>query len=136
MTSTVAVLRAATILAAFALSIGGPAVALGRDLTAAEQALIEAAVRKELSNPASARFKWMPIAKDGDLRYCALVDAKNRAGFYVGDLLFEATLTWRNGVLVEAAFGGVGSPNPNDARTINMTTLCAEAGYRDLTAAH
>lgn len=54
-----------------------------RQLTAQERALIQNTVVSELTDPDSAQFKMLPLAIASD-QYCALVNAKNRFGGYVG----------------------------------------------------
>jgi hypothetical protein len=58
-----------------------------RPLTSLERAGIEAAVKDQLNDPASATFRHNPY-RIGSTFYCARVNAKNRFGGYVGYRIF------------------------------------------------
>lgn len=109
--------------------------AMARNLTAKEKAIIAKAVKRELTDPESARFKWMPLANEVDMKspdvaatYCGLVNAKNKMGGYVGDKPFMAVLGWQKGKM-NAPFVMLRS---DDEILLNM---CAKDGYPDLSIA-
>jgi len=71
--------------------------AFARDLTAKEKEVIKKAVQEKLSDPESARFKWLSVSdaesrKSTGITYCGIVNAKNRFGGYVGDTLYYGLL--------------------------------------------
>lgn len=109
--------------------------AMARELTVKEKAVIMKAVRNELTDPESARFKWVKLAEEVDIKspdavsfYCGLVNAKNKMGGYVGDKPFLAILGWRHGKIHPAAFVQV-SGNASDEF---LFSKCAEKGYTNL----
>ena len=86
-TGDLTVLRFATFIASMALSSAAIAAAPSRPLTASEKAVVEHAIRAQLSDPDSAKFRHNPY-QTGSTWYCGLVNAKNRVGGYVGYRLF------------------------------------------------
>lgn len=112
--------------------------ALARDtLTAKEKATIEKAVKRELLDPESARFKWFKLAQDVDtkavdanINYCVLVNSKNSYGGYVGDKPFMAQLVWNQGKLDQKIYLYPRSEYPG----VDWH-MCAKQGYADPAAA-
>lgn len=111
------------------LLLAYPSIALGRDLTEDERAIIAAAVKKQLKDPDSAQFRWLPFVEDnlGKNAYCAWVNAKNGFGGYSGDTIFVTTVTF-NGEAIDdvSAVAIAGSEN---FRSETATALCRALGY-------
>ena len=88
-----------------------------RDLSPVERSIIADAVRSELKDPESARFKWgSPIRSEGEsvgFIYCGLVTAKNSLGGYTGDEIFMVVVIVRKStaIRVNKAFLGGGTVN-------------------------
>ena len=67
-----------------------------RELTALEKKAIAEKVSDQLKDPASAQFKWAKARANsptGTIPYCALVNARNSFGGYVGYKAFAVNLT-------------------------------------------
>lgn len=109
--------------------------AMARDvLTEKEKVIIMKAVKSELKDPESARFKWPKLAKDVDMKsdavainYCGLVNAKNSYGGYVGDRPFNAVLTWSKGRMDDLFVTAKIESDINIA-----VAVCSDFGYADL----
>jgi hypothetical protein len=116
-------------------------IAIAKDLSSQEKSIIEKAVKHELSDPESARFKWFNLSqeqqvamkeKDAAATYCGLVNAKNKMGGYVGDTPFLVVLSWSN--------GKVSPTNPFVMLAATdepggVLAACAKAGYSDIYSA-
>lgn len=118
----------------FVISLTGHE-AMARDtLTAKEKATIEKAVKRELLDPESARFKWFKLAQDVDMKapevyinYCVLVNSKNTYGGYVGDKPFMVAIGWNKG-----KFNQKVSPySPSTEYPEIDWQMCAKEGYAD-----
>lgn len=103
-----------------------------RDLTAAERAVVEMDIKKQLKDPDSARFKWLPYIEQPNGHYCGLVNAKNSYGGYTGDQPFYVMLVMPEGPIFAANVVGVGG---NEFRQRAIIQQCAEQGYTNLLAA-
>lgn len=95
-----------------------------RKLTKNEIAAIEEAVKDQLKDPESARFKHSMYVANGKGEYCGLVNSKNSYGGYVGDTPFMVMLI--NNGRPKAGFIGIGG---DDAVTQATIRLCHESGY-------
>lgn len=98
-----------------------------RELTGKEKSAIMEAIRFRLKDPESAKFKWMKVVvhkltTDG---YCAIVNAKNSYGGYVGYKPFEVTFATNKSGNVEVI----------DANLEDVSSACAEQCYDDLSLA-
>lgn len=104
--------------------------AMARDLTLKEKAIIVKAVKRDLVDPESARFKWVKLApeintKDALAWYCGLVNSKNSFGGYVGDAPFAVLVAWKNG-----------KPMPTSVvLQDHPEVLCSPDGITDLSSA-
>ena len=87
-----------------------PALVATRDLTAGEKATLAALFGAGLKDPESARFEWakMPVATDGEVFYCAIVNAKNGFGGYVGAEPFFGRVRLERGKINAAELIGLG----------------------------
>lgn len=101
-----------------------------RDLTAAEKAVLAKGFAAGLKDPASAKFEWAKIQKslpmDGPLEYCAVVNAKNSFGGYVGAAPFLGIIMIVNGKIITGSMGAVGDTDPRYANIV--PTMCREKG--------
>jgi hypothetical protein len=119
-----------TALALIALAIPCAAIA-ETPITDAERAAIRVEVRKQLKDPDSARFRWLP-SKAGD-DYCGFVNARNSYGGYAGHTPFMVMLaTGSKGPV--AIFIGMGTANPGSVASMVIAQTCAEKGI-DMRAA-
>ena len=101
-------------------------------ITAEEKAVFEAAVRRDLKDPDSARFRWNPEVRDNVI-YCGFVNAKNSYGGYTGFKLFLLFHEFNpEGKLVAMMYS-----DPVYSSTRNGTSIgdmvkaqkCSEKGY-------
>lgn len=103
--------------------------AYGRDLLEEEKLAIAKGVKMNLLDPESARFKWLPVTKEGAGWYCGLVNSKNRLGGYAGDAPYMVQLVWVDGRIKGAFPLTVGSANPEATATIVAVKMCTDKGY-------
>ncbi len=118
--------------ALFAASVTSAAVPSSRPLSVAEKAVVEHAVRAQLSDPDSATFRHNPYQTASE-RYCALVNAKNRLGGYIGYRLFSIQLTDKGTSESRiSAVSGVSIPDRADNELVWMLTesACHVDGYK------
>ena len=106
--------------------------ALARDLMDAEKEEISKTVRRELIDPESARFKWVPVSAVGAKVYCGLVNSKNRLGGYTGDAPYAVFLVWIDGTIKLAAPLGIGSNDGESPASIATRKTCDKEGYTKL----
>ena len=97
--------------------------ATGKQFSAQQKASIEQAVRDQLSDPDSAKFK-LPAFLGGQV-YCGEVNAKNKMGGYNGFAPFQVFVLDRAGKSSFVVLG-VGEPG-SSSQALRQT--CAEAGY-------
>lgn len=95
-----------------------------RALTKQEISAIEAAVREQLKDPESARFKHSKFVSNGKGAYCGLVNSKNSYGGYAGNTPFMVMLI--NNGKPHAGFIGMGG---DDTETISTLSVCKDNGY-------
>ncbi|WP_154952869.1 MULTISPECIES: hypothetical protein [Klebsiella/Raoultella group] len=95
-----------------------------RTLTKAEIAAIEVAVRDQLKDPESARFKHSKFVSNGQGAYCGMVNSKNSYGGYAGDTPFMVMLI--NNGKPHAGFIGMGG---GDSETMATLSVCRDNGY-------
>lgn len=124
----------AIVMAALLATTSGEALA--RDtLTAKEKSAIEKAVKRELLDPESARFKWLNLppgtsTKSSAVTYCGLVNSKNSYGGYVGDSPFQVIIMWsEKGKLLDEVDVFI-----RDNKNVTYK-ICADAGYVDFSIA-
>lgn len=109
-----------------------------RALTPAERAAVEKAIKDQLIDPDSARFKHPDVPFAPGLvsgLYCGYVNSKNRSGGYNGDVQFMAAFTrvtikpvqYRGDVI------GIADIDPNSAESQSISEICAEKAPRALT---
>ncbi len=101
-------------------------------ITPDEKTVFESAVRRELKDPDSARFRWNPEVNDKGV-YCGFVNAKNSYGGYTGFKLFMLFHDFdREGKLVAMMHvEKVFSPTRNGTSIGDAVNaqMCAEKGY-------
>ncbi|MCT9843747.1 hypothetical protein N7563_06685 [Leclercia adecarboxylata ATCC 23216 = NBRC 102595] len=95
-----------------------------RPLTKAEISAIEFAVKEQLKDPESARFKHSRYVSNGKGAYCGLVNSKNSYGGYAGNTPFIVMLI--NNGKPHAGFIGMGG---SDDENISTISVCRENGY-------
>jgi hypothetical protein len=101
-----------------------------RDLTPAEKTILTKGFAAGLKDPDSAKFQWAKIQKglpmDGTVDYCAMVNAKNSYGGYIGAQPFIGSIVIAKGKIVSAIMGAVGESAPM-YRDI-LPNMCREKG--------
>jgi len=95
-----------------------------RSLGKAEIFAIESAVKEQLKDPESARFKHSKYVSNGKGAYCGLVNSKNSYGGYAGNTPFMVMLI--NNGKPHAGFIGMGG---DDVETMSTLSVCRENGY-------
>ncbi|HAS1479150.1 Uncharacterised protein [Enterobacter hormaechei] len=95
-----------------------------RSLTKQEINAVEAAVKDQLKDPESARFKHSKFVSNGKGAYCGLVNSKNSYGGYAGNTPFMVMLI--NNGKPHAGFIGMGG---DDAETLSTISVCKDNGY-------
>lgn len=105
-----------------------PSAVIGAELNSNEKEMISAAIRDKLTDPESARFKWVPHIDERKEKisisvsssvYCGIVNSKNRLGGYAGDTPYAVFLAWSGGTLKAVGVLGIG----------DVLHTCNEAGY-------
>jgi hypothetical protein len=96
-----------------------------RDATPAEIEAIRDAMVKELVDPLSAQFRDVKVSDSNAGTVYGLVNAKNRAGGYVGFYRFLGFLTLTEGKPPRASIVGIDGPNKLGAVADGM---CRERG--------
>lgn len=101
-----------------------------RELTAAEKALLTKGFAAGLKDPGSAQFQWARIRKDlpsdGIIDYCAVVNAKNSYGGYIGATPFLGKIQVTNGKIAAGMMGAVGYTERQYADL--LPKMCRNAG--------
>lgn len=95
-----------------------------KDFTEAQKSKLKETVKQKLLDADSARFT-LPAYKGGNI-YCGLVNSKNTYGGYAGNAIFQVFVvspTYFN-------FMGLGTADPDSARSLTMSQSCAEKGYK------
>lgn len=105
---------------------------LARDLLDVEKAIIEKTVKGELSDPESARFKWLPLPAIGVTAYCGVVNSKNRFGGYAGDAPYIVFLVWNDQTIMAAVPLKIGKNDPASPASIATLQGCERHGYTKL----
>ena len=105
---------------------------LARDLLDVEKATIEKTVKGELSDPESARFKWVPLPAIGVTVYCGVVNSKNKFGGYAGDAPYIVFLVWIDQTIEAAVPLKIGSNDPTSPASIATLQRCEKNGYTKL----
>ncbi|MEG1350647.1 MAG: hypothetical protein RSD49_21710 [Hafnia sp.] len=95
-----------------------------RSLTKQEINAVETAVKDQLKDPESARFKHSKFVSNGKGAYCGLVNSKNSYGGYAGNTPFMVMLI--NNGKPHAGFIGMGG---DDAETLSTLSVCKDSGY-------
>lgn len=112
-------------------------VSMAAELTAKEKTTIVKAVKDQLKDPDSAKFKWVKLADRINPKhfvdsYCGLVNAKNSYGGYTGFEPFEVMAARsENGKFVVISVSVSSSDLPTDA----IVAMCSDNGYADLSSA-
>ena len=102
-----------------------------RELTAKEKTLLADTIKGALKDPNSAMIDYlpMPAVKSQVISYCALVNAKNALGGYVGRMPAEiAVKAADSGEIVAAKLAGI-SGGPNEAGVDPWLSRCQTLGY-------
>lgn len=115
------------VVAALALSVASPGLSSPtlQPITDAEKAAIRAGVSRQLKDPESARFRWLPN-KAGD-NYCGYVNARNSYGGYTGFAPFMVLMADGTKGPV-AIFIGMGTANPSSIDSRVAFETCMEKG--------
>lgn len=114
-----------------ALLIFGNGPTFARDLLDHEKELIVKAVKRNLLDPDSARFKWVPLQEEIRV-YCGLVNSKNTFGGYTGDAPYIVFLFWTEQTLKGAMPLKIGTAAANSTASTVVIKQCAENGYTKL----
>jgi hypothetical protein len=126
-------LRVTALIAVLAMPSAASAAHASRPLTGSEKALVEHAVRAELLDPDSARFRHNLFRTSED-QYCGLVNAKNRMGGYIGYKVFSVNFTKSGGLIKKVTDVTVVATDDKDEQggVFGMITTsgCAAAGYK------
>lgn len=111
--------------------------ALCMDLTEKDKGIISDAVREKLTDPDSAKFKWLPlITNELAGSYCGLVNSKNRFGGFVGYVPYFAFFTKRpTGEIFNAIAIRVASGNEESIASQVTIEACAKSGYTNFETA-
>jgi hypothetical protein len=87
-----------------------------RELTPAEKAVLAKGFAAGLKDPDSAKFQWAKVPKtlpaEGSVDYCAMVNAKNSYGGYIGSQPFIGLIAVSKGKIISGAIGAVGDATP------------------------
>jgi hypothetical protein len=106
-----------------------------RDLSEPEKAAVGVAVARGLKDPGSAQFRWNKIvdAPPGEegIPYCAMVNAKNSFGGYIGFKPYVAMVLIDKGKATGAKLIGVAG-SAND--TYAVETVCRDSGLNPYSA--
>jgi len=107
--------------------------AMGAELTNNEKEIISASIRNMITDPESARFKWVPLIDERKSNtYCGVVNAKNRLGGYAGDAPYIVLLAWVNDTLKASLVIGIGSADWKSTDSLSVVKVCNDAGYSQL----
>ncbi|WP_353187482.1 hypothetical protein [Pseudomonas sp.] len=98
---------------------------IAKDFTPSQKNKLQAAVKAQLIDEDSAKFK-LPPYQGGDL-YCGQVNSKNRMGGYTGYTVFQAAVL--PGTTSGFYLLGIGSGDPSDPSTSALIQACSEKGY-------
>lgn len=111
------------ILIAVALLCSGFANAEGRPLNKMERQALTKAIKDQLKDPDSAKFKLGNFIDPDSGYYCGLVNSKNSYGGYVGFTPFQGFIFKRdNGPYISHVLGLGDSPEV-------VVQMCRERGY-------
>lgn len=107
------------------------------ELTAKEKAIIMKAVKDQLKDPESAKFRWMPLPAKINQKhfvdsYCGLVNAKNSYGGYTGFDPFEAQVARTDDGKFEVISVTVSNGNLTAS---DIAKMCSTTGYTDFASA-
>jgi hypothetical protein len=108
--------------------------ATASDLFPQEKTAIMAAVKHDLKDPDTAKFKWPKLADKINPKhfvdsYCGLVNAKNSYGAYTGFEPFEAQVARTDDGKFEVISVTVSNENLTAS---DLAKMCSSAGYADL----
>lgn len=111
--------------------------ALSAELSNKDKSIISDAVREKLSDPDSAKFKWLPvITNELAGSYCGLVNSKNRFGGYVGYVPYLVFFTrLPTGEIFNAMAIRVASGNEESISSQVTIDACARSGYTNFETA-
>jgi len=100
-----------------------------RTLTANEKALLAKGFVATLKDPGSAQFQWAKVPKrlpESGFDYCAMVNAKNSYGGYIGAQPFIGMVMVNNGKIIGGVIAAVGDANPTYQQII--PDMCRKKG--------
>jgi hypothetical protein len=106
--------------------------AQARQLTGSEKAAVEEAVKGQLKDPFSAKFKWPDYINEESRIYCGYVNAKNSYGGYIGYTMFYVFIARPEGTIsgkTEAVLMELGDSDPNSVKSQLVETMCTSYGY-------
>lgn len=100
-----------------------------QELTESEKAAVVKAVKAELADPDSAKFKWGKIspqfAGKAFVNYCLLVNTKNIYGGYAGYQPYLVMLFWSD----KDGFSATVGSKPDPKHPEDIYSFCADDGY-------
>ncbi len=114
------------ILAIAAASLSVPASA--NDVPEWVREIVTKAVKDELKDPDSAKFRWLPH-QPGNSHYCGMVNAKNSYGGYGGFVPFLAVIPSEQIAGARAVVFAIGRDDPRDFDTQFIVEQCAKHGF-------
>lgn len=93
-----------------------------KELTKSQKLEIQEAVKKELKDPDSAKFKWEKV--HDKTAYCGLVNAKNSYGGFTGYVPFVVVLGIKPVIVMKMGSGG-----GEDTDSQVVYEVCRKSGY-------
>jgi hypothetical protein len=98
-----------------------------REITATERKVLATTLAKNLKDPDSTRWEWVPIrsdVKDGTVDYCGRVNSRNGYGGYAGSHVYTASITFAKGTVTGGTIGMIAT---DDVEPIFINT-CRNQG--------
>ena len=121
------------IIAAIIIAFVPFTAAIGAELTSNEKEMVSASIRNALTDPESARFKWVPLIDERKSNiYCGVVNSKNRLGGYAGDAPYVVFLAWVDGTLKASIVVKIGNADWKSSASTVVLGTCNDAGYSQL----
>lgn len=101
-----------------------------RDLTAPEKAQLGKLLAQSLKDPDSAQWRWAKFPKntDGNITYCAQVNAKNGYGGYNGYRSFIAMLAIHKGKFLSGAIAAIDDGQSSPGNPYTVDAMCRKEG--------
>ena len=100
-----------------------------RELNQKEKEAVEAAVRKELKDPDSAKFELGEFKNPENHVYCGFVSAKNSYGGYTGKALFRSMIWVKESGDYYVAVLDIAGPSSRTVQSQVTRESCRSDGY-------